>query len=79
MSEEKVEITKVATFDPNKRYTWPHDVELTITGGEFGVMLNAIRAIAEATGIAQTAAQVIEDALVRNVEAGVIKEAPEQN
>ena len=72
---EVIEFEEVPKFDPNKKYTWKQDAQIILTGGEFGVVLNAMRAIAEATGIAQTASQVVEGALVRSVESGIIVEA----
>jgi len=74
---EIIDFEEVPKFDPTKKYTWKQDAEIVVTGGEFGVMLNALRAIAEATGIAQTASQVVEGALARSVESGIITEVKE--
>jgi hypothetical protein len=71
---EVIDFQEVPKFDPTKKYTWKQDAQIILTGGEFGVVLNAMRAIAEATGIAQTASQVVEGALVRSVESGIIVE-----
>jgi len=34
-----------ATFDPSKKYTWSNDTKFTLSGNEFGVLLNTVRAI----------------------------------
>jgi len=74
----------VAKYDPNKKYTWGQDDAFIISGGEFGVILNALRAIlgtAEAKRIilADRANDVIENAFGRAVEMGVAKEVVEEN
>lgn len=69
-------------FDPTKKYTWNKDVDVVISGGEFGLLLNSLRAILN-TKEAQTilraadAADVIEGILIKNVEAGVFTEIPD--
>lgn len=69
-------------FDPSKKYTWsPNDV-FVFTGAEFGVVLNALRATLstqEAARIllANEAHAVVESALGKAVEAGVVKEVVE--
>ena len=35
--------TKTPKFDPNKKYTWNQDELFTITGREFGLLLNSLR------------------------------------
>lgn len=69
-------------FDPTKRYTWNNDQQFAISGSEFGVILNALRAImstpeARALFMAAEATDHIEGILIRNVENGTIKESPE--
>ena len=91
MSEEIKEFAPVADvngaleapkFDPNKKYTWNSDAQIAISGAQFGTILNALRAVIN-TQEAQTilraadAAEAIEDALVKSVEAGIIVEAPQ--
>lgn len=73
------ELQEKPTFDPNKKYTWPIDAEITLTGNEFGLIMNALRATVstkEAATIilAHRASEMIEDILVRTVESGVAVE-----
>jgi hypothetical protein len=77
MSDNKV------TYDPNKKYTWTPEDTFTISGGEFGVILNTLRAILntpEASKIllANQANNIVEATLAKAVESGVVKEAPEE-
>lgn len=70
------------TFDPSKKYTWSPSDTFVFTGAEFGVVLNALRATLstqEAARIllANEAHSVVEAALGKAVEAGVVKEVPE--
>ena len=45
MSEEIKEFAPVSEegpkFDPTKKYTWPRDSQVVISGEEFGAILNA--------------------------------------
>ena len=72
----------VAKFDPTKKYIWSQDVNFTLSGSDFGLLLNAMRAITS-TKEAQTilraadAGDVLENVLASAVEAGVVIEAPE--
>lgn len=73
----------MATYDPNKRYTWTPNDKFELNGNEFGLILNAFRALlaTEEAGrilLANEANQVIERALAAAVEADIVKEAPEQ-
>jgi hypothetical protein len=70
-------------YDPNKKYSWTPEDTFTLAGGEFGVILNALRAIlntpeAAKILVASQANMAIEGALARAVEAGAVKEAPEE-
>ena len=72
----------MATYDPNKRYTWTPQDKFELNGAEFGMVLNAFRAILgteEAAKIllANQANSAIENALAKAVEADVVKEAEE--
>lgn len=72
----------MATYDPNKRYTWTPQDKFELNGAEFGMILNALRAILgteEAAKIllANQANDAIERALAKAVEADVVKEAEE--
>lgn len=71
----------MATYDPNKRYTWTPNDQFTLSGAEFGLILNALRAIlsSEEAGkilLANKANEAIERTLAAAVEADVVKEAP---
>ena len=81
-----VEETSVAQegpkFDPTKKYTWAGDTGIVISGAEFGTILNALRNVlgtqeAKALFAAAEAADKLEGVLIRNVENGIIVEAPE--
>ena len=72
----------MATYDPNKRYTWTPTDKFELSGNEFGLILNAFRALlaTEEAGrvlLANEANQAVERALAAAVEADVVKEAPE--
>ena len=72
----------MATYDPNKRYTWTPNDQFTLSGSEFGLILNALRAIlsSEEAGkilLANKANEAIENALAAAVEADLVKEVPE--
>jgi hypothetical protein len=74
------ETTPASKFDPNKNYSWQVDSQFTLTGAEFGVILNALRAIlgtqeAQALFLAQEAHNKFEEAFARSVEAGIAVEA----
>ena len=73
---------KTPKFDPNKKYTWSQDESFALTGGEFGLLLNALRAIistkeAQTILLASKAADVIEGVLAQGVEKGFVKEITE--
>lgn len=66
-------------YNPEKTYTWNPDDTFTISGREFGLILNTIRAILTTEQAAQVlladkANQVIEKIMAENVESGVLKE-----
>ena len=71
------------TYDPNKKYTWTPDDTFILSGAEFGLILNTLRAILntpEAARIllANQANTIVEGTLSKAVEAGVVIEAPEE-
>ena len=73
----------MATYDPSKKYTWTPDDQFTLSGSEFGLILNALRAVIstpEAARIllAREANEAVEQALASAVEADIVKEVPEQ-
>ena len=70
----------MATYDPNKRYTWTPNDKFELSGNEFGLILNSLRNIlsTEEAGrilLANEANLVIERALAKAVEADIAKEA----
>jgi len=86
MSEQINEIEDVVnetpSYDPSKKYTWSTENNFTISGGEFGLILNALRAItntpeAHAIFLADRAAGAVESVLAKGVEAGFVKEVEE--
>ena len=73
----------VAKYDPNNKYTWGPEDAFVLSGAEFGVVLNALRAIlgtadAQRVILADRANDVIENAFGRAVEMGVAKEVVEE-
>jgi hypothetical protein len=70
-------------FDPAKKYSWALYTVFSISGGEFGLLLNTLRAItstkeAQTVILAQQAGDVLEKTLASGVESGIIVEIPEQ-
>lgn len=73
----------MATYNPQGRYTWSPEDKFTLTGAQFGLILNALRAVVnteEASKIilADKANDAIEEIMAKAVEEGIIKEAPKQ-
>ena len=71
------------TYDPNKKYSWTPEDTFTLSGSDFGLLLNALRAVlntreAATILLANQANTTIESVLASAVEAGVVKEAPEE-
>ncbi len=69
----------MAQYDPNKKYSWNNDEEIVISGRDFGLYLNAFRAIlsteqASQVLLANEANKSIETTLAKYVEKDVIKE-----
>lgn len=69
-------------FDPTKKYTWSPETKFTISGHEFGLLLNSLRSItstkeAQTIILAQEAGDVLEKTLAHGVETGIIVELPE--
>jgi hypothetical protein len=69
-------------FDPNKKYTWNVDAKFVLDGGDFGMLLNAMRAVintkeAQTILLAKQAGDVLEERLAAAVETGVVVEVPE--
>ena len=69
-------------FDPNKKYTWDMNAQFVLNGGDFGMLLNAMRAVintkeAQTILLAKQAGDVLEDTLAAAVETGIVVEVPE--
>ena len=74
---------EMPTFDPNKKYTWAIDSQFTLSGNDFGILLNSLRAIlsteeAQRILLADKASQIMEATLAQAVESGAVVEVPEQ-
>lgn len=75
-------IETVKSYDPNKKYGWTPDDQFVMSGQEFGIVLNALRAVLntqEAAKIllANEANKAVEAILAKGVEAGMVKEIEE--
>ena len=73
----------MAQYDSSKKYTWTPEDTFTLTGSEFGLFLNTVRAYlsSEEAGrfqLMMQANQVIEKVMVSGVEADIIKEVQEE-
>jgi hypothetical protein len=71
------------TYDPNKKYSWTPEDTFTLSGSEFGLLLNALRAVlntkeAATILLANQANTTIESVLASAVQSGVVKEALEE-
>jgi len=71
------------TYDPSKKYSWTPEDTFTLSGSDFGLVLNALRAVlntreAATILLANQANGIVESVLAGAVEAGVVKEAPEE-
>lgn len=69
-------------FDPNKKYTWEYGTEFVLNGKDFGMILNALRAVintkeAQTILLAKQAGDALEEVLEQAVNAGVVVELPE--
>jgi len=73
----------MASYNPNTKYTWTPEDTFTLTGQEFGLILNTVRAYLSSEEAARfqlmlQTNQVIEKLMIENVEADVIKEVTEE-
>jgi hypothetical protein len=70
----------MAQYDPAKRYTWTPEDTFTLTGQQFGLFLNTVRAYLSSEEAARfqlmmQANEVIEKLMIEGVENDTIKEA----
>jgi hypothetical protein len=73
----------MAQYDPAKKYTWTPEDKFELSGAEFGLFLNTVRAYLSSEEAARfqlmmQANQVIEKVMVSGVEADIIKEVVEE-
>jgi hypothetical protein len=73
----------MATYDPAKKYTWTPEDSFTLTGAQFGLFLNTVRAYLSSEEAARfqlmiQANEVVEKLMIEGVESDVIKEAVEE-
>lgn len=66
-------------YDPAKKYRWEPGSNFLLTGEEFGLILNSLRAIlntpeAQKILLAEKASHSIDKALSRAIEVGIVKE-----
>ena len=69
----------MAKYDPSKRYTWTPEDKFTLSGAEFGLFLNTVRAYLSSEEAARfqlmvQANEVVERIMIEGVEADIIKE-----
>lgn len=67
-------------YDPAKKYTWEPGSQFLLAGEEFGIVLNAVRAIlntpeAQRILILEKASKAIDNSLARAIQVGVAQEA----
>ena len=72
----------MATYDANKRYTWAPEDTFTLSGAEFGLVLNTVRAYLASEEAARFQLMMqtndaIERVMSRAVELDVVKEVEE--
>ena len=69
----------MAQYDPAKRYTWTPEDTFTLTGQQFGLILNTVRAYLSSEEAARfqlmmQANEVIEKLMIQGVESDTVKE-----
>jgi hypothetical protein len=72
----------MATYNPNSKYTWTPEDTFTLTGQDFGLILNTVRAYLSSEEAARfqlmlKTNEVIEKLMIAGVESDVIKEVVE--
>lgn len=77
--EELAGAAEAIKFDPSKKYTWSADQAFTISGAEFGIILNSLRATlsteeAQRILLMEKASNIIEATLAAAVEKGEVQE-----
>ena len=69
----------MATYNPSSRYTWTPEDTFTLTGAQFGLILNTVRSYLSSEEAARfqlmvQTNQVVEELMIQGVEADIIKE-----
>lgn len=72
----------MATYDPAKKYTWTPEDTFTISGQDFGLILNTVRSYLSSEEAARfqlmiQTNEVIEKLMIQGVEADIVKEVVE--
>jgi len=72
----------MATYNPASKYTWTPEDTFTLTGAQFGLILNTVRAYLSSEEAARfqlmvQTNEVIEKLMIEGVESDVIKEVVE--
>ena len=81
---KKAPFPKVAEYDPNKKYKWTPNDTFVLTGNDFGLVLNTLRALTSAPiglktlMMAAQANEAMEVSLKVAVEIGLVKEVIEE-
>ena len=83
VKDDETSATEVLTYDPRKKYIWSKDANFSISGNEFGLLLNTLRAVisteqAQIILRAAESAEVIEQMMAKGVAEGVITEHTEE-
>ena len=78
-TNEEMKNPPLATYDPKKKYRWESETKFLLSGEEFGVILNSLRAIlgspdAQKILLANKANEAIENSLARAVQIGIVYE-----
>ena len=73
----------MADYNPNAKYTWTPEDTFTLSGQDFGLILNTVRSYLSSEEAARfqlmiKANEVIEKIMVSGVEADIIKEVQEE-
>jgi hypothetical protein len=73
----------MAIYDPASKYTWTPEDTFTLSGQDFGLILNTVRSYLSSEEAARfqlmvKANEVIERLMIAGVEADIIKEVVEQ-
>ena len=72
----------MSNYDPTKKYTWSLEDKFELSGKDFGLMLNTVRAILNTEEaikyrlLFQTN-DMLETLMASSIESGMVKEAPE--